>query len=245
MQLNGATILVADDEVAVVESLQVWLERAGCRVLTAGNGAVALEIATSSRIDVLVSDIRMPVMNGLELAKRLKDGTACQTRVIFMTGFSEFSDRETFDHGVEAILSKPFRRQDFVAAVRRCLTPHDALWQLPPAVDPQKTLHAAFESLPVALQDGAIAFGRGGFAVRSSLGARVGEAIGLRLEFGADGRSLTGQGIVRWLAPNEGQIGVEITHVADQDRAWVVGMAERPEMVAFIPRSCSLPPKQS
>ncbi|MGE4076921.1 MAG: response regulator [Reyranella sp.] len=238
MQVSGATILVADDEVAVHEFLQAWLERMGCRVFTAGNGAAALEIAASNQVDVLVSDIRMPVMNGLELAKRIKGSGNFLTRILFMTGFSEFSDRETFNVGVEAILWKPLRRQDFVSAVQRCLMPREALWQRPPAADPQALLHATFESLSVALRDGAIAFGRGGFAIRSTLGARVGECVDLRLEFHGDGRALAGQGIVRWLAANEEQIGVEITHVEDQDRAWILDMVERPEIVAFIPRTC-------
>jgi len=67
-----ATILVADDSATMRMIVQATLNEAGWRVLTAGNGQQALELARGNRIDMLVSDWNMPVMGGLALIRGLR-----------------------------------------------------------------------------------------------------------------------------------------------------------------------------
>jgi len=237
MQLKDATVLVVDDETALLMIFRRWLEREGCRVLTAENGARALDLARTNALDLVISDIRMPVLDGIELVKRLKEHTGYLPKIVFISGFSDIGERESFSLGVEALLHKPIERADFVAAARRSLMTRDELWRGPPGPVPATTLDAVFASVSAARQQGLIAFGRGGFCVRSTLVVQVDKPIGLRLAFETDHQALIGQGIVRWIAPHEAQIGVEITYVDDAQRSWVARLAERDELVAFIPRS--------
>ncbi|CAP42441.1 response regulator [Bordetella petrii] len=67
-----ATILVADDSATMRMIVQATLTEAGWRVLTAGNGQQALELARGNRVDMLVSDWNMPVMGGLALIQGLR-----------------------------------------------------------------------------------------------------------------------------------------------------------------------------
>lgn len=241
MQLKDATLLIVDDEDTLLEIFQRWFEREGCRVLTAANGRDALDLAAANVVDLVISDIRMPVLDGLELVRRLAERDGYLPKIIFISGFGDVGDREIFGIGVEAMLHKPVDRADLVAAARRSLTDRGELWRTPPVAAPAIALDLVFASVAAARQQGLIAFGRGGFCVRSDLAARVGTRVRLQLEFTADAHALIGQGVVRWTDPREEQIGVEITYVDDAQCAWVAALTERAAPAAFIPKTSADP----
>jgi len=120
MELKDATVLIADDEGDLLEILKRWFEREGARVVTAGNGALALEQLAANRVDVIVSDVRMPVMDGLELAKRINEGSD-HPKIVFVTGYADIDQRACVELGVTAILPKPVKRQEILGAVRQAL----------------------------------------------------------------------------------------------------------------------------
>ena len=71
MELRNATVLVVDDESMLLDIFREWLEEEHCNVLTASDGAAALQILRDQHVDVVVSDVRMPVMDGILLLKSL------------------------------------------------------------------------------------------------------------------------------------------------------------------------------
>jgi CheY-like chemotaxis protein len=236
MQLKNATILLVDDELDLLEIMAEWFRREGCRVLTAENGREALDLSRQNPVDAVVSDIRMPVMDGVALLRSLKSVHSTKPSVIFISGFSDIEPRETHDLGVEAMISKPVERKQLISVVSRILTPREDLWRLPPADKADADLLAKFESLAAALTCGLIAFGRGGFCVYSTLQLAEGP-VDLHLDFQADQRKVTGQGIVRWTDFVEAQIGVEITHIDDDNRPWILSLTEPNQSASFIPRT--------
>jgi CheY-like chemotaxis protein len=242
MRLTDATVLIVDDEIALRTLLKRWFVNEGCGVLTAVNGAEALELATANEVDLIVTDIRMPIMDGIELARRLKERGRYFPKIVFITGFGDVDDRETFDLGVEAKVSKPFRREALASLVRQSLMNRADRWREIPTEMPEKSLDAVFPGFACARRQGLIAFGRGGFCIRSGLAVQIDEPILLHVEFAADRRALVGQGIVRWAEPADEQIGIEITYVDDPHRAWVAQLAERNESMSFIPRSSAAEP---
>lgn len=237
MQLSDATVLLVDDEPYLLEIFRMWFERHGRRVVTAENGRQGLERAAEHRPDLIVSDVRMPIMDGIEMARRLKEAGTSSAGLVFVSGFTDLSHRDCFDLGVEALLPKPLRRPTLMATVQRCLLDGEERWREPPADAGQRTLSASFESVPAARRQGLIEFGRGGFCIRSSLAAPAGLPIGLDLAFEDGRQALKGHGIVRWSEPGEQQVGVEITCVDDENREWVSALAARNESRSFIPRS--------
>jgi CheY-like chemotaxis protein len=241
MHLKDATILVADDEVGLLDIFRKWFEREGSLVLTAENGEQALAMLTSNHVDMVISDVRMPKMDGIELAKRLKKSARYFPKIIFISGFADIDERDCYDLGIETKLAKPIRRDILVSAVRRSLMDRNELWLECPTSIPQKTLEAVFDGLQDALDRGLIAFGHGGICVRSGLAADLGETIGLNLAFAIDHYALAGQGIVRWTLPHKVQIGIEIIYIDDPNRAWIVNLAERDGVATFIPRCSTMP----
>jgi two-component system chemotaxis response regulator CheY len=74
MDLKDATILVVDDEPDWRSIIADWLRREGSCVLLAEDGAEALKLIHTNKIDAVVSDVRMPVMDGITLLKNIKAG---------------------------------------------------------------------------------------------------------------------------------------------------------------------------
>ena len=116
-----ARILLAEDDNSMRFFLARSLEVAGHEVLAFADGEDALPALTAGPFDILISDIVMPRMGGIELAVRAKE-IHPTLPVIFITGFSAVSieDLDTVE-GVSQMLSKPFHLNSLVDAVDRAL----------------------------------------------------------------------------------------------------------------------------
>ncbi|MEH6547956.1 MAG: response regulator [Sneathiella sp.] len=116
-----ARILLAEDDDNLRPFLARSLENAGHEVLAFRDGEDAIPVLDTGEIDILVSDLVMPGINGIELARLAKDKVP-DLPVIFITGFSAVAVEalETVD-GVNKILSKPFHLNSLVEAVNRAL----------------------------------------------------------------------------------------------------------------------------
>jgi len=114
-----STILVADDEQPVREFIALVLADSGHQAVLANNGKHALELMEKKRPDLVISDVMMPVMSGVELCQHLK-GTSdtAAIPVILMTSAGQ---RVTADAGHDGFLAKPFDLSVMEALVERCL----------------------------------------------------------------------------------------------------------------------------
>src|ERR1035437_2384057 len=233
MQLKEASILVVDDEPVLLEIMGEWFKRVAGQVFCAGDGVQALQVLATNKIDLIITDVRMPVMDGISLLKKIKANGLHTPSVIFITGFSDLEPREVYDLGAEALVEKPIERDDLINAVRRSLSERNELWQIPLDLAAQPKLTCSFQSLAAALQEHRIAFGRGGFCIETEQFLVEGP-VNIELNFKADQYMLLGQGVVRWLAHEEGQIGIELTYVAEQSLARAIQLTDR--SVSFIPR---------
>ena len=114
-------ILVVDDEPDLVDIYSFHLEMEGYEVVTARSGREAYKLLGSSKAELVISDIRMPDGDGIELLKRIStDGP--QVPVIMITGYSEDEGAVT-ELGARALLKKPLKLQDLAKAVREILNP--------------------------------------------------------------------------------------------------------------------------
>jgi len=112
-------VLVVDDEREAVVAIETALAARGYEVETAANGADAMEKAARLHPDVVVTDLLMPVIDGIGLAKALRanPGTAT-TRIVLCSGVAEGSVRALFD-GYDAFLQKPYEVDDLERALAR------------------------------------------------------------------------------------------------------------------------------
>ena len=237
MQLKDATVLVVDDELHYREIMTGWIEKEGSRTLAADNGVRALELLEKNEVHAIVTDIRMPVMDGTELIKRVKARGKYTPAAVAISGFSDLAPRAAYDLGIEAQLSKPVERKALISALRRTLMDREELWAETFRTTSLPGITLEFESLAEALRQKRIAFGRGGFCMASKVPFPEESSISFELNFIGDGQIVSGQGMVRWCAARDQLTGIEITRVSDSARAWVAGLARSNQTVSFIPRS--------
>jgi CheY-like chemotaxis protein len=118
--MKMANILVAEDDSFLRQVIRDFLVGKGHTVMEASNGLVAREIAISSEIELIISDIQMPGGNGVEFLEWSKAEKPLP--FILMTGFTDKFDNETAETlGVAALLRKPFRNSELLAVITNIL----------------------------------------------------------------------------------------------------------------------------
>jgi two-component system alkaline phosphatase synthesis response regulator PhoP len=114
------TILVVDDEPQILRLVRAYLEEAGFRVVTASDGEQALYVARHEQPDLIVLDILMPKMDGLEFTRRIRQER--DTPIIMLTARVEETDRIVgLELGADDYVTKPFSPRELVARVRAVL----------------------------------------------------------------------------------------------------------------------------
>lgn len=112
-------ILLAEDDDSMRSFLARALERAGYEVTAVDRGTIALPLIASQAFDLLLTDIVMPEMDGIELSRRAAT-LAPQMRIMFITGFAAVAlDQNAGAPQTAKVLSKPFHLRDLVSEVDR------------------------------------------------------------------------------------------------------------------------------
>jgi two-component system cell cycle response regulator CpdR len=111
-------ILLAEDEDAMRTYLARALENAGYDVIAVDRGTAAIPLLEMGEFDLLLSDIVMPEMDGIELAQRCAE-ISPQTKVMFITGFAAVTLKASREAPQAKVLSKPFHLKDLVMEVER------------------------------------------------------------------------------------------------------------------------------
>lgn len=116
-----ANLLIVDDEPEFLEQLPEIVRRWGHEAFTAANGFEALKVFQSRQIDLIVSDIRMPEMDGLQLLQKIQDIDK-QCPVLFLTGFpSDDSAIEAMHSGADDYLVKPVNYDELKLRIEKSL----------------------------------------------------------------------------------------------------------------------------
>jgi two-component system cell cycle response regulator CpdR len=118
-------ILLAEDEEAMRTYLTRALTNAGYEVSAVDRGTDAVPLLETGDYDLLLSDIVMPEMDGIELAQRCAE-ISPRTKVMFITGFAAVSLRANREQPAARVLSKPFHLRDLVLEVERVFEEADA-----------------------------------------------------------------------------------------------------------------------
>ncbi len=114
------TILVVDDEPKIVKLARDYLEHAGMTVVTAGDGKTALAVARSEKPDLIVLDLGLPEMDGLDVTRALRKESSVP--IIMLTARGEETDKLVgLELGADDYIVKPFSPKELVARVRAVL----------------------------------------------------------------------------------------------------------------------------
>lgn len=116
-------ILVVDDEAVLVETIAYNLEQAGYQVITAADGASALEATRRETPDLIILDLMLPEMDGLEVCRQLRrDSKTATTPIMMLTAKDDEIDKVVgLEVGADDYVTKPFARRELLARVRALL----------------------------------------------------------------------------------------------------------------------------
>lgn len=118
--MEGKRILVVDDDVKTVELVKLYLNRDGYKVLTAGDGVEALRLAREKHPNLIVLDIMLPGMDGLQICRTLR--AESDVPIIMLTARVTDDDRLTgLEMGADDYVTKPFSPRELAARVRAVL----------------------------------------------------------------------------------------------------------------------------
>ena len=118
-------VLVVDDEPIVLTSCRMVLEAEGCEVMTAGTVQEALSFLESQAFELLLIDVKMPVLDGMYLVRQVGKKRP-RMPIIVMSGYStDDTIREALDLGAATFIAKPFTPDELADAVRSVLKPRE------------------------------------------------------------------------------------------------------------------------
>jgi CheY-like chemotaxis protein len=238
MNLSEAIVLLVDDETDLLEIFGSWLEAAGCRVLKAANGADAIDLILRNEVHALVSDIRMPIMDGLTLVRRLYEMNMAIPSIILVSGFGNVERREIHSLGVEKLLEKPLRRRHLLATLEQSLMDRSRLWLSPGERPAAQTAVLHLQSLE-SLDSCQFRLGRGGCCFPAGRILIEDQPVALSLHFDLEDLTLDAQGQVEWFKPDCTCAGVSFTYLDPSCRSWVIAAIEGRRFRSFIPRCSS------
>lgn len=237
------TLLVVDDDSDLREAMSFDFKRHGFKVLDAGSGKEALEVIKKQPVDVVLSDVRMPDGDGVDLLKWVKERDSAVPAVLFVTGFADIKLEEAYNLGAEMVFAKPFDRQSVREAVLRAAVPKEELWKVSPKIaqsDLKIELH--FPELDLAVSSKALNIGRGGmFVALTDRFPTHGAKVFFKIAFdGPKSRVLEGDGFVRWVrsTPDSDRpagCGVEFSFVSDPGQALIFDFIRQTNAKSYIP----------
>ncbi len=115
-------ILVVEDDEVERELVRMTLEREGYRVVTAGDGERGFEVALAERPDLIVTDVAMPMADGVQLIRRVRSAPeVAATPILVTTGFGTGGATMTLVTGADAYEPKPLEAGSLLESVRRLL----------------------------------------------------------------------------------------------------------------------------
>lgn len=130
--MKTPTVLVVDDEKALRDFVRKNLEIRNYKVLTASNGLEALALFTNENIDLVILDIMMPHLDGLETTRRIRQSSIVP--IIILTALGEESDKmHAFDYGADDYLTKPFGVGELLGRIKAVM--RRASWSIPHTSD--------------------------------------------------------------------------------------------------------------
>jgi len=121
MEERKKTLLIVDDDIFLVDIMAFTLKQSGFEIIKAHNGQEAIDIINKEHIDLVLTDIMMPVMDGFELAENLrKNDTTKNIPIIFLTAKSNVEDKNKgFNIGINDYVVKPFNLKDLVSRINK------------------------------------------------------------------------------------------------------------------------------
>ncbi len=206
MQAPGSEkkkILIVDDDDLLRQVLANDFVRRGYDVDQACDGSQALELLGRQKFDLVISDVQMPRLSGVELLTQIRQRSEEIPVFMFVTGFSELTLEDAYHKGANALFSKPFNRKNFLKAVDGILLPSpEPPKEAAPWLSTDFEIEMMLKKTPQSVRGQMLNIGQGGMFVSLDTPQLpgVGETLDFKILFQqVSAIQITGQGIVRWV----------------------------------------------
>lgn len=172
-------VLVVDDEQDILELIRHSLAKEGFEVHVAANGAQALEQARKVKPEIIIMDVMMPVMDGMEACRQLKDNPETSNiTVIFLTARSEeFAELAGFEAGADDYIAKPVRNRVLLSRVKAILRRGNAIQTPEPEKYDFNTIKIDRERFVIEYNEKALQLPRKEFELLAFLASRPGRVF--------------------------------------------------------------------
>jgi len=242
---SSKKILVVDDDAGLREILTLKIRTLGHSPLQAENGEDALKIVSKGGVDLVVSDVQMPVCDGVAMLQQIRRLHGCLPPVVLTSGYTDFPVWQILDWGADAFLGKPFPLQTLESLLPQLLAGPDEKWL--PRADAgisDAVLTLELDSSGATKLATGVEFGRGGMfvgIVRPDLARGKTVTFHLRMPQVTGHTEVAGVGIVRWarasrmagLAPG---VGIEFISLSPESKQFIQENTARLGLVALIPQ---------
>lgn len=237
-------LLLVDDEPDLREILKDEFEAEGYIVTEANSGKQALEHLKSQTFDIVVSDIRMPELSGVELLDTLRARDPKIPPVVLITGFADITTDEAYDKGAYAIFAKPFNISEIITSVKRALSPEAQRFERRHERLPvQQEIAFNIDSLHTLKGGRVLNIGHGGlFVGTKGPMPSPGDLISFKFTFHAEGKLIEGTGRCKWVRETSDSnlpegFGIEFIEISTDTLNIVIQHLARNPTHAHIPRS--------
>lgn len=242
MNMNGKSILVVDDELDLREIIASEFEFQGASVFQAENVSMAIKVLEENKIDLVISDIRMPGATGIDLLDMMKTKNISIPPIVLITGFADITLEDAFNRGAEALINKPFKLDDLVDTSFRLLLSPSERWG--------KEINESEEKLSLnfngkfseVVRKGDLLVGRGGMSVHfGGVRERIDINDRVQFDFKFQDMIVSGVGVCRWVRGNDsdGQsstyLGLEFFYLQKPSLDVVSDHIGKDKTLPFIP----------
>ncbi|KAB8031879.1 response regulator [Fluviispira multicolorata] len=234
--LKDQVVLVVDDETDLREMLVYELQNIGAKTLEAKNGKDAIGIVKNDKIDLIISDVRMPGGNGIEFLDETKKIDLNKPVFVFITAYSDNSREELHAHGVEGLFAKPFDLLNLLNSIEWFILPPNERY----AVKPKDI--AIEENIFILNEESAAQFqiGRGGALIPTGTTLlNAGAYIQFQIIF-KSGEEISGIGEIIWNGAmnhnGEYCAGLEFKYFTDNTRAFAIKTLLNNKCLEYIPQ---------
>lgn len=199
--MSTFNLLIVDDAPHMREVVKFTLEELNGNIFQAENGKEGYDILCKNNIDLVITDLHMPIMSGMELLRKIREMEKQQPSVFILSAYCEVSMDEIFDRGAERIFAKPFSPLDLFNECKAVLEKEEFKFKTPK----QNTLfQVEYKNLSTSdkhKEEGHVVLGRNGVFIPSHVPLKFkrGSLLDFKLRFKDTSHPMEFTGCVEWV----------------------------------------------
>lgn len=236
---NTKKIFILEDEIDLNEMISMELENKGYETLNIYNPKNFMEIFVEEKPDILITDLRLPEISGIEIIQISKQVNVFTPPIIVITAYNDILPQKLYSIGVESVIYKPFQLFLLTNTIERlCIPVEDRLQS---SIEMFGLSTGWVRKIDKTKID-EVTLGRGGFSFTTNEKIETNEIIEFSIKI-SENNILQGKGIVRWdiiNVANKGEkivnkYGVEFVYIDDKSKEYFLSFIYNNKVIPYIP----------